>query len=633
MSERDGSRSTSRNPSTASSRHTSTERRAHSRSRASSRHPSAERQAEAIEVVAEVHAAANPRAPVDTIESEVEAQTYQNVTDLIKSDRGQKMLHDVLVKGMKQMLDSEAAATDPGRPAAPAARLERGGETGHAPCPREADIRRAEPDDEPAYRPDPAGRGTRARYALEAPRPREADIRRAELDDESAYWPDLAGRDRRARYTLERDPHVPFSRATCSDSPTRHFLSGDHTNFWDSFYIQEDRSIQAIQAPTDFPSEDQIFGTSKIFLQKYKVTWEKPFQRRFNGTEDKKFGNPSVDYFLRRLNQCQRICPLSRREFKDALASNCEGAAWDAVEQWVRRRVGIQDIYNRLLMQFDHRPDPMTANVKLQTMDTSKFNNWAEVEDEVRNLAERASLAKRCSSEANRESLFDHLAISTLLRLMPSYIRLMAQVQGAEFTNMTGREMSFSMFTDFVNKFRLQLDDHLLQQKKKGKGKVQPVGPSQSSPSNKKGSKNDTQTDGQGKGGANNTKNAQPEKGKSGGQKQQQQVSGGRDGDGTGGRGTSDKKNAGRDFRAEAQNGRGYENRGRQDCPKCRDPSHNSYGCPYFEGAPAPTICKECHLEGKHYPADCPFARKKAAYAQRKDGASGRDNSKSNAKN
>ena len=423
-----------------------------------------------------------------------------------------------------------------------------------------------------------------------------------------------------------RDEGNLFSRAERSFSPTRR-VNEASCEMWNAFYMQEDRSIQAVQAPSTFPEEDQIFGANKAFLQKYKVTWEKPFQRRFNGVEEKKYGNPSVDYFLRRLNQCQRICPLSRREFRDALANNCEGAAWDAVEQWVRRDAGVQDIYNRLLKQFDHRPDPSTASLKLQTMDTAKFSNWAEVEDEVRNLAERASLAKKCATEANRESLFDHLGITTLLRLMPSHVRLMAEVQSTEFSNMTGREMTFSMFRDFTNKFRQQLDEHLLQQKKtsKSRGKMQQVGPEKG----KKGASGGTVAEGGRGKNSPASGSGKPDKDKPKGNRQQQQVSSGREGATSSGRG-NDKRGAGREFRAEAQNGRGYENKGRSDCPKCRDPNHNGYQCPYFEGAPAHSICKECHLEGRHWPEDCPFRRKKAAHAASKEGSGGKDRTTKN---
>ena len=187
------------------------------------------------------------------------------------------------------------------------------------------------------------------------------------------------------------------------------------------------------------------------------------------------------------------------------------------------------------------------------------------------------------------------------------------------------------MFVDFTNKFRQQLDDNLLQQKKKAKGKVQQVG----SDKGKKGASESASSD------SGRSKEAQAgnkdKQGKGKNDNKQQQVGGGRAGANSagansGGRST-DKGGAEKDFKAEAKNGRGYENnKGRSSCPKCRDPGHNGYGCPYFEGAPAPSICKECHLEGRHWPEDCPFRRKRAsnASASGKEGAGGKDRNSKN---
>ena len=526
-------------------------------SAASSRHPSAERAPpEPIEVDAIV-VAEEPQ-DANTPVAGVNAAAYQDMNDLIKSKEGQAALHNSIVSGLRALME--------GRTAPPA----------------------IQPADEPrqAQVPDPGlGLGT-GRY--------------------DAFPPE-----RRARYALPVDMprEEPFSRYERAARAPRAV-----ENLWEAFYMQEDRTINAVQAPLEFPDTDQLINAGKPFLQRYKVIWEKPFQRRFKGTEDKKAGSPAVDYFLRRLNQCQRTCPLSRREFRDAIAANCEGAAWTAVEPWVRRELGVQDIYNRLLKQFDYRPDPTAAQAKLQNLDTSKYSNWAEVEEEVRNLAERASLAKKCASEANRESLFDHIAISNLVRLMPDHVRVMAEVQSNEYTNMTGREMSFCMFTDFTNKFRPQLDEHLLA-KRKGKSKVQQVG----------------------SGGKNSKKGGNSEQGKDNSKKhgdkgkpaQQNQVSGGSGRDGapnsSGGRNSSDKGETGKGFRAEAQNGRGYESQSKITCPKCRAPGHDSWGCPYFEGKPTDTICNQCHLEGRHDPADCPFGRKRASHARKSNGAGGRD--------
>ena len=356
-------------------------------------------------------------------------------------------------------------------------------------------------------------------------------------------------------------------------------------------FLQDEETINAVKAPSHFAEYDTMYSNSKSFLVRYKSSWDRPFRRNFTGVKkDQQYGSPTARYFLKRLNDNQEECPLSEKEFRRHLVRLTDEPAWDRVSSWVESGLSTQEIYNRILSNYDYRMTPDEAERQLRELNLRSFGCWSEVEGAVEKLATRAKLGIVSKHGTGQRVLLDHLATKHLLRLMPESVKGTFEHQIRQYANATGREVTLEAFISMSGRFRDQIDRHMLSVKRaKGlnggnPGQVHEIEKTEN------------------KAGVNN----------SGGSQSQKK---GRSGNNLGTKGVktnpNQNKNGPGKFAPEGQNGRGYSDHSNiKGCKKCRMPTHEAADCIYIDGPVAKYLCTECHLEGYHFPDKCIFKQK-----------------------
>ena len=120
--------------------------------------------------------------------------------------------------------------------------------------------------------------------------------------------------------------------------------------------LTQEMTLGRIKAPTDFPARRVVRNLDRTDNTLYAHHWTMSLKKKFSGDpKQDKYGAPTVDQFLNRMNQNQHYFPISEEEFRNHLHQFTEGLAWDKIHGWLLLKYGLQEIYNKLLALYDRR--------------------------------------------------------------------------------------------------------------------------------------------------------------------------------------------------------------------------------------------------------------------------------------
>jgi hypothetical protein len=199
---------------------------------------------------------------------------------------------------------------------------------------------------------------------------------------------------------------------------------------------------ETIFPPTEFSSADTLKQNDH---RKQNVERTFPTQHKFSGPDSK----VPVAEFLRKMNDAQEECMVSKKEFRDFYKKCTTGQAWQEVTGWLDNHLSNEAIYNNFIIRYDQRTKPEVAKRELDSYEAPIDATLNIVQSEIMEKGQRAMLVY--AKEA-RQQAFDHDCINKLNSVLPEASQNQGVLTLQKLIHKLGR---MPTYTEFIAKMAI----------------------------------------------------------------------------------------------------------------------------------------------------------------------------------
>ena len=186
---------------------------------------------------------------------------------------------------------------------------------------------------------------------------------------------------------------------------------------FEAHLIQKELNSHLVNEHSDPPKKFSAFPTLVNFAAKNEAMRVFPTRgSKFSGLSPQQ-GGVDVIEFISALNMAQEYCNLSEKEFKQMLLLCTTGRAHTLMAEWIRLGESVPTIYHNLLMNFDKRITPQSAQDLMFTYKAPKTCSLRDVETNLMLWASRA--ATSLPEGPARIAYYNMQIVQALIRSLP----------------------------------------------------------------------------------------------------------------------------------------------------------------------------------------------------------------------